>query len=275
MTEKNIRNEIRKIDALPTLPGVVAKLCAMVESPDVSAGEIGKLIASDQVLAARILKLVNSAFYGFPGHISSISQAYVLLGFNVVKGLAVSASVFDMMKGQLDELWRHSLACSIATSRIASLIGEPDVEEIAVAGLLHDIGKVALWTRLPEEMEKLMPDVKDGGRQLFDLESEKLGITHPEIGEMLAKQWNLPENLIEPITCHHEPHKSKKFHRRTCIVHLANLITRGLGYTFSDDIYVAPISKKCWSTLGITDENLDNIIEDVLDNLSDIDDSSF
>jgi len=275
MSREKTKREISKISGLPTLSGVVTQLCAMVESPDVSAAVIGKLIASDQVLAARILKLVNSAFYGFPGRISSISQAFVLLGFNVVKGLAVSASVFDMMKGHLEELWRHSLACSIVAGQIARKLEEPDAEEIAVAGLLHDIGKVALWTKFPLEMANIMDDVKNKGSKLLELEDERFGITHPEIGEILVTQWNLPENLVEPITCHHKPHLSKKYARRTSIVHLADLIVRGFGYTFSTDIYVSPLSKFSWKCLELNDEMLSKIIEEALDNLDEIDDAAF
>jgi len=269
------QREIKKISGLPTLPGVVTKLCSMVESPDVSAAVIGKLIASDQVLAARILKLVNSAFYGFPGRISSVSQAFVLLGFNVVKGLAVSASVFDMMTGHLEGLWRHSLACSVVAARVARVLGEPDAEEIAVAALLHDIGKVALWTKFPYDMALIMDEIKVKDKTLVDLEDERFGMTHPEIGEILVKQWNLPDNLIEPITFHHQPHRSKKYERRTHIIHLADLITKGLGYTFSTDYYVSPLSKKSWKYLELNDEVLSRIIEEVMDNLDDIDDSSF
>jgi putative nucleotidyltransferase with HDIG domain len=199
----------------------------------------------------------------------------VLLGFNVVKGLAVSASVFDMMKGCLEELWRHSLACSITASQIARILGEPDIEEIAVAGLLHDIGKVALWTKFPEDMQELVTHLDKGNNSLIDLEKEHLGMTHPEIGEQLAIQWNLPENLVEPIRYHHNPTLSKKHQRRTSIVHLANLIARGRGYTFSNDIFAPKLNKTCWNCLELTDEIIDNIMEEVLDNLGEIDDATF
>lgn len=275
MKKEKTQQEIKKISGLPTLPGVVTKLCAMVDSPDVSAAVIGKLIASDQVLAARILKLVNSAFYGFPGRISSISQAFVLLGFNVVKGLAVSASVFDMMKGHLEGLWRHSLACSMVAAQVAKVLEEADAEEIAVAALLHDIGKVALWTKFPEEMILIMDKIKVKDATIVELEEEQFGMTHPEIGEILVKQWNLPENLIEPIRFHHTPHRSKKYERRTHIIHLADIITKGLGYTFSNDYYVSALNKKSWKFLELNDEILSKIIEEVMDSLDDLDDSSF
>ena len=97
----------RKIQSLPTLPRVVEKLMTMVESPDVSPKDVGKLISSDQVLGARVLRLVNSPFYGFPGRISSISHAIILLGFNVIKGVVLSASVFDLMERTMVGLWEH------------------------------------------------------------------------------------------------------------------------------------------------------------------------
>jgi len=275
MKTRNVEAEIRKIGALPTLPGVVAKLCAMVDSPDTSATDIANLISKDQVLAARILKLVNSSFYGFPGRISSVSQAYVLLGFNAVKGLSVSVSIFDMMKDRLENLWRHSLACSTVSGQIARTLGEADPEEIAVAGLLHDIGKVAIWTRFPEEMEKAMTDPENRGKSLTEVENEHLGISHSDVAELLTREWNLPENLKEPIIFHHEPWRSKKYPKRTYIVHLANTIVKGLGYTFANDGLTQPLDKKCWEVLELNDKVLDKIMANVMGCIEDIDEFSF
>ncbi len=275
MTIGKIRREIKKIDALPTLPGVVKKLSAMVESPDISADQIAGIISKDQVLSARLLKLVNSAFYGFSGRISSISHAFVLLGFNVVKGLAISTSVFDMMKENLGDLWRHSLACSTVAGQIAKAVGEQESEEVAVAGLLHDIGKVAVWAKFPDEMSELMARARNEEKSLAELEKELLGMNHAEIAELLSTQWNLPESLVEPITCHHDPELSKKYRKRSCIIHLANAMVRGLGYTFSSDVYVYPVSRCCWETLSLTDELLESIVEKVMEDIDEVDEFTF
>lgn len=275
MNPENIAKEIKKVGSLPTLPGVVAQLCAMVDSPDTSASDIANLISKDQVLAARILKLVNSAFYGFPGRISSVSQAYVLLGFNVVKGLSVSVSVFDLMKGGLEDLWRHSLACSTVAGHVARALGEQDPEEIAVAALLHDIGKVAIWTKFPEEMEKVISQLQATNKSLIELEEEFLGITHVEVSGLLAEKWNLPENLREPITCHHQPWRSKKHTKRTYMVHLANIIAIGMGYSFSKDTYVHSMDKRLWDALELNDDLMDRIMENVVENIDEIDEFNF
>jgi len=271
----DVRSEIKKIDALPTLPGMVKKLSTMVDSPDMSASKVADIISKDQVLAVRLLKLVNSSFYGFSGRISSISQALVLLGFNVVKGLTISASVFDMMKENLDDLWRHSLACSTVAGEIAKVLKEPDAEEIAVAGLLHDIGKVAIWVRFPDEMKQVLSRVKEEDKNLIELETEVLGMAHPDIAELLSKQWNLPDSLVEPITFHHAPELSKNYRRRTYIVHLADSIVRGLGYTFSSDIYVYPLSRNCWKELSLNDDLMDEIMDNVMEDIEDVDAFTF
>ncbi|HDM32619.1 MAG TPA: HDOD domain-containing protein, partial [Deltaproteobacteria bacterium] len=137
---ERIKSITKKIQSLPTLPPVVKKLTKMVESPDVTARDLGKLISSDQVLSAKVLKLVNSPFYGFPGRISSISHAIILLGFNVIKGVVLSASVFDLMEQSMVGLWEHSLACAIVAGTISRGLDIPEPEEVSTAALLHDIG---------------------------------------------------------------------------------------------------------------------------------------
>jgi len=275
MMMHNITREIKKIDALPTLPGMVKKLSTMVDSPDISADKIADMISMDQVLTARLLKLVNSAFYGFSGRISSVSQAIVLLGFNVIKGLTISASVFDMMKEDLEELWRHSLACSTIAGQIAKTLKEPDAEEIAVAGLLHDIGKVAVWVKFPDDMKQMLHRVKEEGRTLMDVETEVLGMTHADVAKLLSTQWHLPDSLVEPIAFHHTPWRSRNYPRRTNIVHLANIITRGLGYTFADDIYVSPLSQGCWETLSLNDNLIEEIMDNVMEQIEEVKDFKF
>ncbi|HOS96772.1 MAG TPA: HDOD domain-containing protein, partial [Deltaproteobacteria bacterium] len=150
----------RKIQSLPTLPKVVEKLMTMVESPDVSPKDVGKLISSDQVLGARVLRLVNSPFYGFPGRISSISHAIILLGFNVIKGVVLSASVFDLMERSMVGLWEHSLGSAIVSGAISRKLGLAEPEEISTAALLHDIGKVLVRVSLSADYDRIVDVVK-------------------------------------------------------------------------------------------------------------------
>ena len=131
------KGQILAVKDLPTLPGVLTEVSALVENPDSSTDQISKVIAKDQVLSAKVLKMVNSPVYGFPGRIGSIQHALVLLGFNVIKGIIISTSVFDVMNEHMRGLWEHSLGCALASSAVARAIGCKDPEEYAVAGLLR------------------------------------------------------------------------------------------------------------------------------------------
>lgn len=261
----------KRIQSLPTLPQVVEKLTTMVESPDVTAKDVGRLIASDQVLGAKVLRLVNSPFYGFPGRISSISHAIILLGFNVIKGVVLSASVFDLMEKSMIGLWEHSLGCAIVSGRISRALGISDPEEISTAALLHDIGKVLIRVSLREDYDKIQGLVQERGYSFRDAELEILGIDHAQIGSWLAQEWNLPERLAIPITYHHAPEEAPKIKDRVSIVHIANSIVRAFGVGSGGDPWVPRISPPAWETVGLSRLGLQDIASQILEDLEEVD----
>jgi putative nucleotidyltransferase with HDIG domain len=210
---------LREVKNLPTLPGIIAKLTRMAEDPDTTTEQMGKVISKDHILAAKLLKLVNSAFYGFPQKISSLNSAIILLGFNVIKSLIISSSIFELMESQDVELWEHSLGCAVVCSVLAKRLDVSDPEEVSTAGLIHDIGKVAIKMELKQEFETLQQMVHDRQISMFDAEKELLGIDHAEVGGWLAKSWNLPTKLVEPIACHHNPLEAKDEQLSTSIIH--------------------------------------------------------
>ena len=261
------RKALREVKNLPTLPGIVIKLSKMAEDPDTTTDQMGKVISKDHILAAKLLKLVNSSFYGFPQRISSISSAIILLGFNVIKSLIISASIFEFMETQDLELWEHSLGCAVVSSVLAKRLGVSEPEEISTAGLIHDIGKVAIKMELPKKFEEIHSLISKRGISTLDAEREILGLDHAEVGGWLAKSWNLPAKLIEPIACHHDPRISKNEQMASSIVHFSDIVIRGWGYGHGDDIWVPRLSKRAWTMLGLVPEDLDQIIEEVQEKL--------
>ena len=187
---EKIKAITKRMQSLPTLPQVVKQFTAMVENPDVTAHEVGRLISSDQVLAGKVLRLVNSPFYGFPGRISSVSHAIILLGFDVIKGVVLSASVFDIMEQSMLGLWEHSLASAVVAGSLCRELGLPDAEEVSTAALLHDIGKVLVKVSLPEDYEQVATLVGERQCSFREAELEVLGVDHGDIGAWLAKEWN-------------------------------------------------------------------------------------
>ncbi len=264
------RKALREVKNLPTLPGIVAKLSRMAEDPDTTTEQMGKLISKDHILSAKLLKLVNSAFYGFPQKISSLSSAIILLGFNVIKSLIISASIFELMETSDLELWEHSLGTAVVTNVMAKRLDISDPEEVSTAGLIHDIGKVAIKMELPEEYDKIRNVVEMKQVSFREAELLVLGIDHAEVGGWLAKSWFLPKKLIEPIAHHHNPKKATDETLACAILHFSDVVIRGLGYGHGADIWVPPLSKKAFGDLGLGADDFDEILDEVEEKLWDV-----
>jgi putative nucleotidyltransferase with HDIG domain len=258
-----LRAQIEQIDTLPTIPAVLRKLLKLIENPKVSLTEVGSFIQSDPVLTSRVLKMVNSPIYGFPGRISAVQQALILLGLNVVRGLLLGVSVFEVMQKSMVGLWEHSLGCAVSSRIIAKKLGLTEPEEISIAGLLHDIGKVVMILRYKEDYDKVLKETE--ARDLFIAESEKevFGITHADAGSWIARKWNFPLSLVEVIDYHHKPHLSKTLPTQTAIVHLGDILTRSVGFGFSGDLHVPAVNPAAWELLGLSESDLREILDEM------------
>lgn len=267
---EKVRKALREVKNLPTLPGIVNKLTRMAEDPDTTTEQMGKVIGKDHILAAKLLKLVNSAFYGFPQRVGSINSAIILLGFNVIKSLIISASIFELMEDQDVELWEHSLGCAVVCSVLAKRLGVADPEEVSTAGLIHDLGKVAIKMELPQEYEEISALVTGRGLSRREAEQEVLGLDHAEVGGWLAKSWNLPAKLVEPISYHHQPGQAGDQRLSAAIIHFADIVIRGLGYGHGPDIWVPALRPEVWELLKLKPEDIDALLVEVEEKLWDV-----
>lgn len=265
------RSELKKLimdtKTLPTLPGVIIKLNSLSEDDKSSVQEIAKIVSSDQALSARILRLANSPSYGFY-RVSSISNAMILLGVNVVKSLAISASFFAIMEKDSVSLWEHSLGVGVAANLIARKLGLPECEEIATAGLLHDIGKVIIALKCTDIMEEIKTEVQTKQVYVREAEQDILDTNHMEIGAWLAKHWFLPDKLAEPIEFHHHVEGSENHSIKTSVVHLADILTKASGFGNGGDPYVPRIQQRAWDLLKLTPPLLEEIVEELEDRLA-------
>lgn len=189
------------------MPMVMQKLLSVVGSDRTSAKDVADVLSTDQVLAGKVLKLVNSSFYGFSNKISTISRAVVILGFSEVRNLALGLSSYEALKKYKDtvdwgEFWGHALSCAAGAQALASRNNYPVAEEAFVAGLLHDIGHFVICITFPKEYSKLLAEA-DG--DLLRREKEVLGMSHVEVGKELLEHWKLPEHLCRVARFHHNP----------------------------------------------------------------------
>ncbi len=259
-----IRKRLKSLKNLPTMPGVFQEINKSIQNPETTAEDIAKIISSDQALSAKILRIVNSVLYGFPRRISNIRHALIILGFDVVKGLLLSSSVFDIMlaRGFLG-LWQHSIGCAISAGVIAKKLNMPDPEEVFVAALLHDLGKVIIKLELPEESLLIEQKVIDNQISIYEAEKDILGFTHATVGKWLCQEWYLPNKLAYPITYHHRPNLSEFAIQSTAVVHVADSLVRGIGFGFAGDNFVPKIDNRAWDILGISDPLLEEIIREI------------
>lgn len=255
------RVKIENIGALPTLPGTFKKISQVIGKPDVTLSEISRFVAGDPALATKVLKMVNSAVYGFPGRISSVSHAIMLLGLNVVKGLLLGISVFEIMQQVMSGLWNHSLGCAVAARAIAAKKGIKDPEEISVAGLLHDLGKVILLLDFQPLYEEAMRRAAAERISIYEAEQGVFQESHAAVGMWLAEKWHFPPNLVEVIAYHHRPGQAKRAPMETAIVHFSDILARARGFGFAGDALVPAVHPAAFELLALTEADIREVLE--------------
>jgi putative nucleotidyltransferase with HDIG domain len=267
MDLKSLRGRIENINALPTIPAVLKKLIGLIENPRISLRDISDFISNDPALTTKVLRMVNSPVYGFPGRISSVSQAVILLGLNVVKGLLLGVSVFDLMQKAMIGLWEHSLGCAIIARLIAKKKGLKEPEEVSIDGLLHDIGKVILILQFPKEYEATMVDAEAKGVTVFEVERDHFPATHAAVGSWVAQKWNFPRKLADVIEYHHKPNLAKNAPLEAAVVHLSDVILRARGFGFAGDHVVPPLNPLAWELLNLSEIDMREILKEMEDSL--------
>lgn len=268
VTEKTLKLQqlFEKVDELPTLPHVVARISRMTVNPRTNAADIGKLISNDPALSSKILKLVNSSYYGFPRRISSVTKAIVLLGFAKVKNMAISAAVVDVFRsaGEINgfdflQYWKHAVATAIASEVIAKHQLPARADDCFVGGLLSETGKVLLACVIGTQYAPAIARARASGLYMTEAEIEVLGTDHARAGAMLAEGWNFPESLVEVIRYAHEPYKSRS-ERAVCeVVNVANAMVSAFGQLGACEQLVPPVDPDAWRNLRMNETLLHEI----------------
>jgi HD-like signal output (HDOD) protein len=272
--EKKIRLIVNRIHNLPTPPTVFAQVNKVISNPNTSAYQIGAIIAEDPALSAKILKLTNSAFYGLSRTVTSVKQAIVILGLDVVKSLVLSASVFETFSKRnsidkvfLDQFWRHSLLVAFMSRIISRTKNFPsflEAEESFSAGLLHDIGKLVILTHLPDEFAKVkLARENRPEASTSSIEEQILGFDHAAVGGYLCQKWNLPEHLTQSIQFHHAPQENLE-NISTQIIHISDYLAwKSQETEFDNTSYskTIPLCEQSWSMLGLELDKEEQLIQ--------------
>jgi len=269
MVAAKLKDIVGSIDALPTLPSVVSRVNELVDDPNASAGDINEVISHDMALSSKILKLVNSAFYGFPRRISSITHAVVILGFQTVRNIALSAFVLDAFDSEelpfgYRNFWIHSVGVGVAANAIGQRQGIPVGDDAFMCGLLHDIGKLVVHQYLPDDFAKVLDRANAEGTTLVQAEVGILPADHAEVGALLMEQWQLPEKMVSVLRYHHRPERvPEEAGKLTATVHAADILVRALLIGSGGDQKIPVISEKVWTELGLSEEVLPELMKDI------------
>jgi HD-like signal output (HDOD) protein len=244
-------------EKLPVLPDIFTKLMDIIENPRSSASDIAGIVEKDASLSARTLKLVNSSFYGFPKKIDTIYNAVVILGTKQLSLIAMGLSVLKIFKDvpskylNMRKIWEHSLAVGICSRIISRQTDCQDYNKIFLAGVLHDIGKLVLFKKIPLKCALIIKEVWE--KDLFILEAEEkyLGFTHCEAGERICSKWKVPDLFGDIAKNHHNPQNSQ-FPLQCSVVHLAEVIVNAIEIGCSGEKLVLPLNEYSWDILDLS-----------------------
>jgi len=265
----NIDDLIRKTSNIASLPAIYMRLVEVMEDPYSSADDVGGVISEDTGLTARLLRLVNSAMYGFPSAIESVKQGLTVVGTQQIHDLALATSVVGMFKDMPQDLvdmagfWQHSIGCGVCARALATELRAPNVERHFVAGLLHDIGKLVLFMSNPDGARSAIEQARAEKMVLHEAEREVMGYDHASVGQALMSSWNLPVSLQEPVSNHHRPESADQYEIEVAVVHVADIMAHSMLMGNGGEPWVPPLNDGAWEELGFSEDILCTILADV------------
>ena len=240
------REDLIKSDLeLISLPDIYLRIEGVIKDPSSSARDIAAIISQDPNLSAKLLKIVNSAFYGFRQKIDTISRAVTIVGHNQISDLVLGTSVMALFREipanlmNMNLFWEHSVACGTCARWIAGSRKFPNLESFFVAGLLHDLGKLIIFKNLPGPAKAVLRQVRHSDGFYYQAERDLIGFDHTQVGKALAEQWKLPAGLEQAIGGHHPPW-SRPLEAEAALIFVADNLANALGFGSSGERLVSP-----------------------------------
>jgi putative nucleotidyltransferase with HDIG domain len=268
MKPNELERIVSSLDKIPTLPVIYSKLGKLLQSPDATIQAVSNIISEDQVIAAKVLKFVNSAFYGFPQRIGSLQRAIVILGFNTIKNLVFATSVFDMFRGvettsnfDKKNFWKHCIGCAVASRVLAEAADLRNPDEVFTGGLLHDIGKLVVAVQFPEKFSAVINEVQASGISMVEAERKIFGFDHTQVGSALAVQWRFPMETANMIGSHHLAEGAAPQRKDIAAVHIGNILCMALELGTGGEKRLANVNAKAWELMGLTLSSIELVME--------------
>ncbi len=256
---------LRHSGPLPSLPAIYRELNAAVSSPYSSIEDIGAIIRKDHSLTTRLLRLANSALYGLPRRIETLEEGLRVIGLREMCDIALATTVITAFTDIPSELtdpvqfWRHSVACAVGCAVLAETRQDTVPERIFVGGLLHDVGRMAMYLQAPVQSAKILQRCRESGALDTVVEQEILGFDHATLGGAMLEMWSMPPALIEMVRCHHAPSRSYASSNEAALVHVADFLCNALGFGSSGEFAVAPLTDEGWTRARLDEDRLEEL----------------
>ncbi len=261
------QNLVKGVHELPTIPEIATKVLDMFDKPNVELEELAETILVDQVMASRVIKIVNSPFFKPMHEIKSLKRALIYLGFRQIRHIALTCSIIEAFEGKtgvfdVKTFWEHSFGVGVVAKIIAQRIRYPETEKAYIVGIIHDIGEVFLSYHMKDSFQKVVDELKGTSQSFIEAEEKLLGTTHCEVGYCLAKNWNFPAEYCDVIAHHHAPDNATSDPTLSAIVNLADLFcsVRHLDYGGRE-----------WVSFNLAEEPAWRILKDFAPNFVDLD----
>jgi putative nucleotidyltransferase with HDIG domain len=255
---------------LVSLPTIFFQIERAINHPSSSSTDIAKALCTDQGLSARLLRIANSAFYGFPQRVESVDQAIRVIGTRQLHDLVLATVVLTQFRGvdaklvTMKSFWQHSFACGIAARSLATLRRESNVEHFFVAGLLHDIGSLVLYQEFPQRAAVALEMHQREKTALDEVERSVIGCDHGKVGAALMTLWKLPESYREVAANHHNPAGCRSPSVGTAVVHIADLLVAALALGSNGEVGLPRFCGEAWDVVALPPSDLGRVAEDVL-----------
>lgn len=267
LTPTDMANIVAETTTLVSLPSVCVKINELIERNNYTTAEIGSIISKDVNLTARLLHVANSAFYGFPAKINTVSRAVTIIGSRELRDLVLATSAVEAFNkipidmANMNSFWMHSLDCAILARILASRAKVLHSERLFVCGILHDVGHLVMYMKLPERARAAMVHAAKSHQFIEVAERELIGFDHAQLGGALLLAWQLPESLAEPVLYHHDPFAAPNFQLEATIIYLANGLAKAsrIGGTLS---HSTDIDQRAWTALNLTPDQVPEILQE-------------
>lgn len=270
MSTTTVCEIVERVQGLPALSPAVLATLRVLDNPESTARDVARALLADQVMTGQLLRLANSAYYGTARRVTTVSDATTLLGFQAIRSLLMTVAMRPVLSKDVPgyglhqgEMWQHSIAVAACSQEIALRSGYRPPEEAFVAGLMHDIGKVALGYAMADRFRQVSERAAAGAADFLQAEREEFGVAHDDVGAMVARVWGLPSVLGEVISHHHRWDPEKEHARLTAIVHVADVVCLLMGIGLGTDGLNYRFEGQALAALGMSAHDVEDLMADM------------